>query len=77
MISARPVTAMSPEAGDLPVKVALACSETCRPWQGRVYIDDVWGDPAEMGTDGLAESRNGHRYMLPHIMRCVPCLKGS
>lgn len=20
-----------------------ACSETCLPWQGRVYIDDVWG----------------------------------
>lgn len=40
-----------------------ACSETCLPWQGRVYIDDVWGDPAEMGVDGLAESRNGHRYM--------------
>lgn len=41
-----------------------ACSETCLPWQGRVYIDDVWGDPVEMGADGLAESRNGHRYML-------------
>ena len=40
-----------------------ACSETCLPWQGRVYIDDVWGDPAEMGVDGLAESRNGHQYM--------------
>lgn len=27
-----------------------ACSETCLPWQGRVYIDDVWGS-VETGSD--------------------------
>lgn len=40
-----------------------ACSDTCLPWQGRVYVDDVWGDPADMGADGLVSSQNGHRYM--------------
>ena len=24
-----------------------ACSETCLPWQGRVYIDDVYGNPTK------------------------------
>lgn len=41
-----------------------ACSDTCLPWQGKVYIDDVWG-----GWDGerrgdMGRSRNGKWYML-------------
>lgn len=40
-----------------------ACSDTCLPWQGRVYIDDVfqpyYGDPG--GSFGI--SRNGRQYM--------------
>lgn len=43
-----------------------ACSETCLPWQGLVYIDDVWQDyngPHTLGgTYGI--SRNGHQYPL-------------
>ena len=43
-----------------------ACSETCLPWQGLVYIDDVWQDyngPHTLGgTYGV--SRNGHQYPL-------------
>jgi hypothetical protein len=31
-----------------------ACSETCMPWQGRVYIDDVWG-----GYTGETQSGRG------------------
>lgn len=43
-----------------------ACSETCLPWQGLVYIDDVWqpysGDHTPGGSYGV--SRNGRSYML-------------
>lgn len=43
-----------------------ACSETCLPWQGLVYIDDVWqpysGEHTPGGSYGV--SRNGHSYML-------------
>lgn len=41
-----------------------ACSETCLPWQGKVYIDDVWGawDDERSGDRGL--SNDGHWYML-------------
>lgn len=41
-----------------------ACSKTCLPWQGRVYIDDVWGvftSPTQ-GDRGL--SNDGHWYPL-------------
>lgn len=41
-----------------------ACSKTCLPWQGRVYIDDVWGDwhGERDGDSGL--SSNGKWYPL-------------
>lgn len=43
-----------------------ACSDTCLPWQGLVYIDDVWqpysGDHTPGGSYGV--SRNGRSYML-------------
>ena len=43
-----------------------ACSDTCLPWQGLVYIDDVWqpyhGDHTPGGSYGY--SRNGRSYML-------------
>lgn len=41
-----------------------ACSMTCLPWQGKVYIDDVWGvwDGERSGDRGL--SNDGHWYML-------------
>ena len=41
-----------------------ACSETCLPWQGRVYIDDVFGTwhGEQMGQFG--RSRDGKWYML-------------
>ena len=43
-----------------------ACSPTCLPWQGLVYIDDVWqdyhGDHTPGGTYGV--SRNGGQYPL-------------
>lgn len=43
-----------------------ACSDTCLPWQGRVYIDDVWqpyhGPHTPGGTYGV--SRNGRQYPL-------------
>lgn len=41
-----------------------ACSKTCLPWQGKVYIDDVWGvwDGERSGDQGL--SNDGHWYML-------------
>lgn len=40
------------------------CSETCLPWQGRVYIDDVWGgwDGERRGNEG--KSNNGKWYPL-------------
>ena len=41
-----------------------ACSETCLPWQGRVYIDDVWGE-FQGETDGdRGHSINGKWYPL-------------
>lgn len=41
-----------------------ACSDTCLPWQGRVYIDDVWGDfDGEISGD-RGKSRNGKWYPL-------------
>lgn len=41
-----------------------ACSEICLPWQGRVYIDDVFGawHGEQMGQFG--RSRDGKWYML-------------
>lgn len=43
-----------------------ACSDTCLPWQGLVYIDDVWqpysGERIPGGSYGV--SRNGRSYML-------------
>ncbi len=43
-----------------------ACSETCLPWQGLVYIDDVWQDYDGPHTPGgtYGVSRNGHQYPL-------------
>lgn len=41
-----------------------ACSETCLPWQGRVYIDDVFGS-FDGETDGeRGKSKNGNWYPL-------------
>lgn len=41
-----------------------ACSETCLPWQGRIYIDDVFA-PFDGETDGdKGKSKNGKRYTL-------------
>lgn len=41
-----------------------ACSETCLPWQGRVYIDDVFGN-FDGETDGeRGKSKNGNWYPL-------------
>ena len=41
-----------------------ACSETCLPWQGRVYIDDVFGR-FDGETDGeRGKSKNGNWYPL-------------
>lgn len=41
-----------------------ACSDTCLPWQGKVYIDDVF--QAYYGPRGgsFGISRNGRQYML-------------
>lgn len=41
-----------------------ACSDTCLPWQGRVYIDDVWGEPPRDIAAGRGLSRNGRWYPL-------------
>jgi len=42
-----------------------ACSETCLPWQGRVYIDDVWGTfEGERDGRGRGKSRTGTWYPL-------------
>lgn len=41
-----------------------ACSPTCQPWQGKIYIDDVYGvfDGEIYGDKG--KSKNGKWYML-------------
>lgn len=41
-----------------------ACSETCQPWQGRVYIDDVWGDFHGEVIGERGKSANSKWYML-------------
>lgn len=41
-----------------------ACSKTCLPWQGRVYIDDVWGDFQGERAGERGRSRNGKWYPL-------------
>ena len=41
-----------------------ACSETCLPWQGRAYIDDVWGDFQGEKSSTMGKSRNGKWYPL-------------
>lgn len=41
-----------------------ACSETCLPWQGRVYIDDVWGDFTGQSINGRGLSSNGNWYPM-------------
>lgn len=44
------------------------CSETCLPWQGLVYIDDVWqpyrGDSNAAMGGSYGISRNGRSYLL-------------
>ena len=41
-----------------------ACSDTCLPWQGRVYIDDVFQTYNGPRTSSFGISRNGRQYML-------------
>ena len=41
-----------------------ACSNTCLPWQGRVYIDDVWGDFRGEVSRDRGKSSNGRWYPL-------------
>lgn len=41
-----------------------ACSETCLPWQGKVYIDDVWGVFDGERTADRGKSRNGQWFPL-------------
>ena len=41
-----------------------ACSETCLPWQGRVYIDDVWGEFDGDTSGDMGRSVNGKWYPL-------------
>lgn len=40
------------------------CSNTCLPWQGRVYIDDVFGTWNGERSGNLGKSRNGKWYPL-------------
>lgn len=44
-----------------------ACSDTCLPWQGRVYIDDVFQDYNGSKGGSFGVSRNGKQYMLLSI----------
>lgn len=44
-----------------------ACSDTCLPWQGRVYIDDVFQTYNAPRTGSFGVSRNGKQYMLLSI----------
>lgn len=41
-----------------------ACSDTCLPWQGKVYIDDVWGQFEGERRGNMGKSRNGNWYLL-------------
>lgn len=41
-----------------------ACSKTCLPWQGRVYIDDVWGEFTGQIKSDRGLSSNGNWYPL-------------
>lgn len=41
-----------------------ACSETCLPWQGQAYIDDVFGDWNGERAGQRGRSRNGLWYPL-------------
>lgn len=41
-----------------------ACSDTCLPWQGKVYIDDVWGHFTGEINGKIGKSRNGKWYPL-------------
>lgn len=41
-----------------------ACSDTCLPWQGKVYIDDVWGNFAGERSRNRGKSINGNWYPL-------------
>ena len=41
-----------------------ACSDTCLPWQGRVYIDDVFQTYNGPRTGSFGISRNGRQYMF-------------
>lgn len=41
-----------------------ACSQTCLPWQGRVYIDDVFGQFLGEKSGVRAKSQNGNWYPL-------------
>lgn len=41
-----------------------ACSETCLPWQGRIYIDDVWAVFRGERSGDYGKSRDGKSYLL-------------
>ena len=41
-----------------------ACSPTCLPWQGRVYIDDVWGEFTGETYGAVGRSADGNFYPL-------------
>lgn len=41
-----------------------ACSDTCLPWQGKVYIDDVWGTFGGERSATSGKSRNEKWYPL-------------
>lgn len=44
-----------------------ACSDTCLPWQGLVYIDDVFQVYHGSGGGSFGVSRNGRQYMFLSI----------
>lgn len=44
-----------------------ACSDTCLPWQGKVYIDDVFQDYRGPGGGSFGIRRNGRQYMFLSI----------
>ena len=41
-----------------------ACSDTCLPWQGKVYIDDVFQEYHGPGGGSFGVSRNGRQYLF-------------